>query len=127
MKLLLIHASLFEYWTTRPTKLAEANPKEHNKKENLTVVFMAVEPEDLDKLEKAVEEIKQVQEYMHTHEVFIYPYAHLTNTLSSKEEALSVMDSLCNRLSCERAPFGWYKKFNLHAKGHPMSEFSRRF
>jgi threonyl-tRNA synthetase len=126
MKLLLFHVDSFEYWTTRPTKLAEENPRENNRKENATVVFTAVEPGDTEKVNAAVDEIKKVQGWMHSAEVFIYPYAHLSENLSSKDEAIAVMNSLCEKLGCERAPFGWYKKFTLSVKGHPMSEFSRR-
>lgn len=126
MKLLLIHADSFEYWTTRKTKLAEENPVENIAKENLTVVFTAVEPGDLDKAEAAVSEIKKVMGMQHTSECIIYPYAHLSENLSSPKEAVEVLDHLTKALNCSRAPFGWYKKFHLHAKGHPMAEFSRR-
>ena len=126
MKLLLIHADSFEYWTTRKTKLAEPDPKENQKKENTTVVFTAVEPGDTGKLEQIIIEIKKVMELQHTTTCFLYPYAHLSENLSSPKEAVEVLNRLTEALNCDRAPFGWYKKFNLHAKGHPMAEFSRR-
>ena len=126
MRMLIIHTDLFEYWTTRPTKIAEKDPKEHNRKENITLVMVAVEPGDRGKIDQAVAEIKKVMQWQHTTEAFIYPYAHLSENLSKPEEAVEVLDMLCRELGAERAPFGWYKKFHLHAKGHPMAEFSRR-
>ena len=126
MKMLLIHADLFEYWATRPTKLAEKGVPQHGRKENVTLVMVAVEPGDSEKVERAVEEIRRVMGWQHTSEALIYPYAHLSDNLSSPEEAIAVLDALYRELGAQRAPFGWYKKFHLHAKGHPMAEFSRR-
>ncbi len=126
MKMLVLHVDLFEYWATRPTKIAEKDPVRHNRKENVTLVMVAVEPGDAGKLDGAVEEIREIMGWQHTSEAFIYPYAHLSDNLAPPEEAVAVLDGLCRRLGAERAPFGWYKKFNLHAKGHPMAEFSRR-
>ena len=126
MKLLLIHADSFEYWTTRPTKLAEPDPVEHLKKTDLTVAFVAVEKGDEAKVEQAAVSVREVMEMQHSKDLLLYPYAHLSENLSSPKEAVEVLRSLADRLGCDRAPFGWYKKFNLHAKGHPMSEFSRR-
>ena len=126
MKMLLIHAKSFEYWARRPTKFAERNIKEHDKKENVTLVMIAVEPGDSEKVERAVEEIKKVMGWQHSREAFIYPYAHLSDNLAKPEEAIRVLDEICKRLKAERAPFGWYKEFVLHARGHAMAEFSRR-
>ncbi|HDR53800.1 MAG TPA: hypothetical protein ENN60_04015 [archaeon] len=126
MKLLLIHADAFEYWTERPTKLAEPDPVANLRKENLTVAFVAVEPGDLQKIDLAVAEIHKVLDMQHSKDLLLYPYTHLSETLSSPAEAVQVLKQLADKLGCDRAPFGWYKRFHLQAKGHPMSEFSRR-
>jgi len=57
------------------------------------------------------------------------PYAHLANTLARPEIALSVLTGLEERLKSEgtevkRAPFGWYKEFTIHSKGHPLADLS---
>jgi len=129
MKLLLIHADSFEYWATRKTKIAEAleGPIAENRcVENATVVFTAVEPGDSGKIEQAVAEIRKVMGMQHSAECLLYPYAHLSENLSNPREAVEVLNKMAGNLGCNRAPFGWYKKFHLHAKGHPMAEFSRR-
>jgi len=61
--------------------------------------------------------------------VLIFPYAHLTNTLARPEVALQVLTGLGELLEAEgievkRAPFGWYKEFSLHSKGHPLADLS---
>ncbi len=59
----------------------------------------------------------------------IFPYAHLAPALSSPDIALLILKGLESSLAKEsyivkRAPFGWYKEFELKAKGHPMAEQS---
>ena len=124
--MLLIHADSMEFWKTRATKIAEEGGHDSLRVENATVVFMAVEPGDSGKVSDALQAIKGVMEMQHTDKAFLYPYAHLSSTLSSPGEAVKVLNALKDGLGCERAPFGWYKKFHLHAKGHPMAEFSRQ-
>lgn len=125
MKMLLIHADLLEYWTTKPTKIAEPDFSDHKKIEEALIVFTTVERGDLPKVKQAADEIQKVMDWIKCDRVFIYPYAHLSENLSSPSEAIEVLNGLTKELNCERAPFGWYKRFNLHAKGHPMAELSR--
>ena len=59
----------------------------------------------------------------------IFPFAHLTSTLSSPEVALAVLKSLETGLKeagveVKRAPFGWYKEYDIKSKGHPLAERS---
>ncbi len=125
MKMLLIHADLLEYWTTRPTKLAEKDAQSHQRIEDALVVFVTVEAGDSRKVPQAVQEIRKVMGWVKCGEAFIYPYAHLSENLSSPGEAIEVLNALSSALGCNRAPFGWYKRFHLHAKGHPLAELSR--
>src|SRR5947209_9381384 len=60
----------------------------------------------------------------------VYPYAHLSTSLASREPAISILKALEEKLAqkgyeVSRAPFGWYKSFTISAKGHPLSELSR--
>ncbi|MFW6449138.1 MAG: threonine--tRNA ligase, partial [Halobacteriota archaeon] len=56
-------------------------------------------------------------------------YAHLSDDLAPPEVATRVLVELEATLEDEfdllRAPFGWYKRFDLRCKGHPLSELSR--
>ncbi|HUL62677.1 MAG TPA: threonyl-tRNA synthetase editing domain-containing protein, partial [Methanocella sp.] len=61
--------------------------------------------------------------------VMIFPFAHLTSTLSSPAIALAVLKSLEAGLTeagieVKRAPFGWYKEYDIKSKGHPLAERS---
>ena len=62
----------------------------------------------------------------------LYPYAHLSSNLSSPDTALEYLSEAEHVLKKEgfdvvRAPFGYYKEFELKCKGHPLSELSKEF
>jgi threonyl-tRNA synthetase len=136
MQILLIHSDYIEYETKRSTPVAEKieeNLKKGRMEEALTV-FIAVEKNDEENIEFAAKqtaaEIKKVTEQVKTNRVMLYPYAHLSPSLSSPEaaiEALRKLEELLKEAAFEvkRAPFGWYKSFTIKCKGHPLSELSR--
>lgn len=135
MRMLLIHADSMSYEVRKPTRFAEPLPKgfEGDRMEEVLVVFAAVEAADESDVgstvEDALKEILDVLAQIGAERVLLYPYAHLSSDLSSPEVAVSVLKGLESRLSesCEvrRAPFGYYKAFNVSCKGHPLSELSR--
>ena len=125
MKQLMIHADLLEYWSTKATPVAEKEGEHHKKLENVFVTFITVEPGDSKKVDAAAAAIKEVAARVKCGQIFLYPYAHLSKRLSKPKEAVAVLNALAAQLQCDRAPFGWYKKFHLHAKGHPLAEVSR--
>ena len=55
----------------------------------------------------------------------------MSSKLASGDHALEFMKSAEKALKKDykitRAPFGWYKSFNISCKGHPLSELSREF
>ncbi|MEW5937226.1 MAG: threonine--tRNA ligase, partial [Candidatus Thermoplasmatota archaeon] len=62
--------------------------------------------------------------------VMIYPYAHLSPSLAPPELAVPVLKGMEEHLrsmglEVHRAPFGWYKSFEIRCKGHPLSELSK--
>ncbi|MBR9679777.1 MAG: hypothetical protein GOU99_01860 [Candidatus Altiarchaeota archaeon] len=126
MRMLLLHSDFIEYKTTKKTKIAEEIDKNSGRAEEVLVVFTAVEPGDSDKIAQIADSIKEVQEWTKADKLFFYPYAHLSDQLSKPAEAIEVLDKLAETFGAERAPFGWYKRFTISVKGHPMAEFSRR-
>src|SRR3989475_8687019 len=137
MRLLLIHADKFEYESKeKAVKEAESIP-DHVKKGSLQdglVVFTTVEKGDEASPENtatnAAASIEEVLGWLKTKRVMIYPYAHLSTDLASREPAIATLKILESKLSekgyeVSRAPFGWYKSFTISAKGHPLSELSR--
>ena len=136
MRILLIHSDYLKYKTKSKTRIAEKI--EDNKKEgmyeNALVVFTAVEKEDEADMkavvENAVVEITDVFGKVGADIVAIYPYAHLSSSLSSPDAAKKILSGMESELeemglNVKKVPFGWYKSFEVSCKGHPLSELSR--
>jgi threonyl-tRNA synthetase len=137
MRLLLIHADRFEY-EAREKAVKEPEPLDESHKrgalENGLVVFSTVEKNDEQDPEQiatnAASSVEEVLGWLKTKRVMVYPYAHLSTSLASREPAISILKALEEKLvqkgyEVTRSPFGWYKSFTMTAKGHPLSELSR--
>ena len=137
MRLLLIHADRFEY-EAREKAVKEPEPLDESHKrgalENGLVVFSTVEKNDEQDPEQiatnAASSVEEVLRWLKTKKVMVYPYAHLSTSLASREPAISILKALEEKLvqkgyEVTRSPFGWYKSFTITAKGHPLSELSR--
>jgi len=134
MKLLLIHADFVEWEPkTKAIKSAEEVEKKKCRVDETLVAFTAVEKQDETDLQAAaslaVKEIAGVLSQVKAKSVVIYPYAHLSPDLSSPSAALEAMKlmeaELKKSVAVMRAPFGWYKAFDIKCKGHPLSELSK--
>ncbi|PKL66384.1 MAG: threonine--tRNA ligase [Methanobacteriales archaeon HGW-Methanobacteriales-1] len=136
MRVLLIHSDYLKYQTKSKTKIAEKIDDEKKKGsfENSLVAFTAVEKEDESDIngvvENAVKEIADVFSKVGAENVVVYPYAHLSSSLSSPDAAKKVLIEIESELAemdikVARVPFGWYKSFEVSCKGHPLSELSR--
>ncbi|MCX6747117.1 MAG: threonine--tRNA ligase [Candidatus Pacearchaeota archaeon] len=136
MKILLLHVDHIKF---KPLKkalkkvepLSDEEKKEKYVKEAL-VVLTAVEKSDKDikkVVEKLVENVKDVASQVKAKTIVLYPYAHLSSELSDPELAMNVLieaeKELKKSFVVVRAPFGYYKEFELKVKGHPLSELSR--
>jgi threonyl-tRNA synthetase len=137
VRLLLVHADRFEY-EAREKAVKEPEPLDESHKrgalENGLVVFSTVEKNDEQEPEQiatnAASSIEEVLGWLKTKRVMVYPYAHLSTSLASREPAISILKALEEKLAqkgyeVSRSPFGWYKSFTITAKGHPLSELSR--
>ena len=137
MKILTIHADFIEFEPKKKAlKDAVDVPKGAHRVEECLVVFTAVEKRDEQNLpamiQRYVQEIKGVAEQVNTRSIVLYPYAHLSSQLSSPKAAEQVLQEaeqflVEGKYKVTRAPFGWYKSFNISCKGHPLSELSREF
>lgn len=136
MKLLLIHADFIEYKAKTKTRVAEEASEEQKARrfEEVLVVFTAVEKGDEEAPTKAadlaVKEVEEVFKEVKAKRIVVYPYAHLSSSLSQPKVAVQVLKEMEAGLrnhghEVARAPFGWYKTFELRCKGHPLSEHSR--
>ncbi len=136
MKILLLHTDYIKF---KPLKkalkkiksLSEEEKKGGEIKEALTVMT-AVEKTDTDVegiVEKFVENVRDIAEQVSAKNIVLYPYAHLSSELASPELAIEVLEKAEKELkkffNVVKAPFGYYKEFEMKVKGHPLSELSR--
>ncbi|MEE9174023.1 MAG: threonyl-tRNA synthetase editing domain-containing protein, partial [Thermoplasmata archaeon] len=136
MRILFIHADHFEYEATEKTKYAEEATAEELKGsfgDSLVCFISAEKRDEADSAaiaRKAADEIEDVATHLKETRVVLYPYAHLSSSLARPEKAREIFERLEEAvrerdLEVHRSPFGWYKAFNIAAKGHPLSELSR--
>ncbi|PIN89062.1 threonine--tRNA ligase [Candidatus Pacearchaeota archaeon CG10_big_fil_rev_8_21_14_0_10_32_14] len=138
MKIILLHCDFIKF---KPLKKALKNPEELSaerlKEINVTgdplVVLISVEKGD-DKKDvlELVKNIEDVAGQVKAKNIVLYPYAHLSSNLSSPDTAIEVLieaekELIKMKYKVVRAPFGYYKEFELKVKGHPLSELSRSF
>ena len=132
----MIHSDYLRYKTRSKTKIAEDidDEKRAGDVDNALVAFIAVEKEDEENpeiiVQKATKEILNVQNKVNADNIVIYPYAHLSSSLSNADVAKKILKEIEESLTenneeVMRVPFGWYKSFELACKGHPLSELSR--
>ncbi len=136
MKILALHTDYIKF---KPLKkalksigaLSNEERKGSESKEALAV-FTAVEKGDVDVarvVEELVKNIKDIAKQVKTKNIVLYPYAHLSSDLASPDLAVNVLDEaekeLKKNFNIIRAPFGYYKEFEMKVKGHPLSELSR--
>jgi threonyl-tRNA synthetase len=137
MKTLNLHVDYIKFKALKKAlksvgELSENDKKEKEVKEAL-VVLTAVEKSDSDvkvSVEKLIENIKDIAKQVNAKNIVLYPYAHLSSNLGNPEMAQEILEKSETALAKEgfnvtRAPFGYYKEFELKVKGHPLSELSR--
>lgn len=135
MKILLLHSDFIEWEPKKKAiKQAEKIEKKVSNVKDVLVVFSAVEKTDEGKekiiIQKSAKEIANVMKEVKAKNVVVYPYVHLSTNPSSPSTALHVLKGIENHLKkakikVHRAPFGYYKRFQISVKGHPLSELSR--
>jgi threonyl-tRNA synthetase len=133
MRILSIHADRVWYHATEKTKIAESHGKMDDEMDECVVLFCCVEKLDERNpglvIASATKNILARLARLKVQRVMIYPYAHLTSTLGSPQCALDILKGLEESLTTasidvKRAPFGWYKEFMIHGKGHPLADLS---
>ncbi|MBN1159993.1 MAG: threonyl-tRNA synthetase editing domain-containing protein [Candidatus Diapherotrites archaeon] len=137
MKMLLLHCSDFKFRPTKEIRMPSTDKVESmdwvESKESL-VVFTCVEKADEEKsdiVKQSVDAIIDVAEQVKPEEIVVYPYAHLSESLSKPSFAQQTLISIEKGLQekgykTKRGYFGWYKEFIVHCKGHPLAELSKR-
>lgn len=133
MKTLYIHADYLEFNVKKATPVAEdiTDEEKQGRFEEVLVAFISVEKRDEDNPDAvaraAAKDIKETAETVGAERIVLYPYAHLSSSLSSPSVGKDVMRKIEELVGGDvhRVPFGWYKAFKISCKGHPLSELSR--
>lgn len=136
----MIHADRFAFAVTGETSVTgfsgemDASPRQAELDEVL-VAFVSVEKSDRsgpdDVADQAAILIDSTAHDVGAKRIMVYPYAHLASDLAPPRMAFDVVGRTFSGLSSrsdlevQRAPFGFYKSFDIACKGHPMSELAR--
>jgi threonyl-tRNA synthetase len=100
MRILLLHCEHFQY-TIR--ERAVENPEslennEHGKFQNVLVAFCTIEKEDEAGQDQVVSEVSksigEVAKLVHPNNILVYPYAHLSSSLASRDPAIKILQGL---------------------------------
>lgn len=136
MRMLQIHSDGFSYEAKRKAlKNAEAvKEKIYTTEDSCLVNFIAAETTDAhnitaaakataDMIASAADEVKEKK-------IIVYPWVHLTENPSKPSVGLKLLKTVEKELKergydVVRVPFGWYKAFEIHCKGHPLAERSK--
>jgi len=135
MKILSLHC---DYLKFKPLKKALKKPEELLEKDkkgkevrDVLSIFVAVEKGDTEKsVNEFVKNIEDIANQVKAKNIILYPYAHLSSNLGAPEIAIRILKKAEIKLrdkkfKVTRAPFGYYKEFELKCKGHPLAELSR--
>jgi len=137
MKILSLHCDYIRY---KALKKALKNPEKITKKREKgdikepLVILTAIEKQDESNkkvVEQITKEIKKIAKQVKAKNILLYPYSHLSSSLSNPSFALKILKQVEKKLKkskfkISRAPFGYYKEFELKCKGHPLAELSRQ-
>lgn len=138
MRTLGIHTNYIRITATEPAMKAAEAIEEHSYayEGDCIVVYIGVEKSDeaapnVVAKKLAADTIKR-SETLKAKKIIVYPYVHLTQDPSGPRTAMQILKKTAELLAeagldVFRAPFGWYKGFEISAKGHPLSEWSGVF
>ena len=133
MRILLLHVDYIRYETVKPALRSPPDPPGSHEEREAVVAYVTVEAgDDRGVVEAAASEIlRYAGEQVKAEAIVLYPYAHLSSNLEKPRLAHKRLVELERLVAgawrgrLHRAPFGWYKAFEVRAKGHPLAELSR--
>jgi hypothetical protein len=132
MKLLCLHADRFRYRFDHPTEGSDEHEAGQEAEfDEALVVFVAVEPHDLDKINHAAKEVRKLARRADVKRIIVNPFVHLTSEPAPPGEAHDDSMRLAQRLretfegEVAYTSFGWYKAFRIDVRGDEASMFFR--
>ena len=135
MKIITLHCDYIRYQAVKKA-LKDAEELEdtqlHEVKEPLVVLTSIEQGDNEETIKQLVEAVEKTAKEVKASNIVLYPYAHLSSNLAKPQIALELLKEAESKLKknfkhVERAPFGYYKTFELKCKGHPLSELSKSF
>ncbi|MFW9963335.1 MAG: threonine--tRNA ligase [Candidatus Sifarchaeia archaeon] len=134
--MLQIHSDGFAYEAKRKAlKNAEAiKEKVYKTEDSCLVNFIAAETTDAHNIQTAAKAtadmIASAADEVKEEKIIVYPWVHLTENPSKPSVGLKLLKTVEKDLrergyDVVRVPFGWYKSFEIHCKGHPLAERSK--
>ncbi|MEK6898773.1 MAG: threonine--tRNA ligase [Nanoarchaeota archaeon] len=112
-------------------ELNDKEKKEQEVKECLVVLTSVEKGDSQEELKQLLSSIEKHASEVKAKNIVLYPYAHLSSNLAPPKIALEMLEQaeheLKKKFNTTRAPFGYYKTFELKTKGHPLSELSKTF
>jgi threonyl-tRNA synthetase len=134
MRILQLHSNFIVFKPVqKEIAIAEEAEQIENRVEDVVVLFTAIEEGDSTATgQKAIDDVRAFLGKQKTNRILIYPFAHLSSSLSQPSEALKIikaMEEYSKEKGIEtfRAPFGWNKQFTISIKGHPLAEMARSY
>ena len=136
MRMLQIHSDGFSYEAKRKAlKNAEdLEDKFYKTDDSCLVNFIAAETIDESNIrgaaDKTAEMIAAAADEVKETNVVVYPWVHLSETPAKASSAMKLLNTVTTDLKKRglnviQVPFGWYKAFEIHCKGHPLAERSK--
>ncbi|HEY7067859.1 MAG TPA: threonyl-tRNA synthetase editing domain-containing protein [Chloroflexota bacterium] len=136
MRLLILHVDRFAYTVTDAarSRLREPVAERSYAVEQALLVLASVEQADEAAPDavaaRAAAEIERLARQLGVARIVLHPFAHLFGEPSAPAVAVAVLDATKARLEAaglgvHRSPFGWFTRWDLQAKGHPLSRVGR--
>ncbi|HZS03105.1 MAG TPA: threonyl-tRNA synthetase editing domain-containing protein [Chloroflexota bacterium] len=136
MRLLILHVDRFAYTVTDAarSRLREEIAAPTHAVEEALLALASVEREDAaapdEVAERAAAEIAGLARQLGVARIVLHPFAHLFGEPAPPAVAVAVLDATKARLAetgldVHRSPFGWFTRWDLQAKGHPLSRVGR--
>lgn len=136
MRLLMFHVDSFTCTLTEKGRSAiverPESPLSHI--EEGLLVLASVESADEGRAAEVVagtvREVNSLAGRLKAQQVMLLPFAHLFGEPAAPGPALEILDAVAvelrsRGLQVTRPPFGWFHRWDLRAKGHPLSRVAR--
>jgi threonyl-tRNA synthetase len=136
VRLLILHVDRFAYTVTEAGRspLREPVAETTHESRDALLVLAAVEREDeaapSEVAHLTAAELRRLARQLRVERLVLHPFAHLFGELASPAVAVAVLDAASEALRADgftvhRSPFGWFTRWDLQAKGHPLSRIAR--